>query len=159
MSSEIEFIFTSIWKDLYHPSAEIIRRTLVKNVFTSRLQLKLISENHLEAMFGGSSSQLSIKKHYYFIKEMKYVFTCFHALMKTSVRLGEFSSRSKHSTTSRVWTDLHENMENILHFLKNMSIRNFRLELVKPLQIGREYCILLIKPLDVKSHVFQLVWQ
>ena len=59
--SELDSFMENLNGKLDEASIDIIRQTLEVNGFTSRLQIKLISERHLELMFQGVNLTMGVK--------------------------------------------------------------------------------------------------
>lgn len=61
MTSELEQFMELLSGKLDSASCQLIKETLEVNGFTSRLQIKLISEKHLELMFQGAELTMGAK--------------------------------------------------------------------------------------------------
>ena len=60
-NSELDVFMENLSGKLDSASAHLIKQTLQVNGFTSRLQIKLISEKHLELMFQGADLTMGAK--------------------------------------------------------------------------------------------------
>ena len=60
-NSELDIFMENLSGKLDSASAHLIKQTLQVNGFTSRLQIKLISEKHLELMYQGADLTMGAK--------------------------------------------------------------------------------------------------
>ena len=98
LESELEAFVHELSKKLDSDSVSQIEQTLKVNGFTTRLQIKLISEKDLETMFNGSTITMGAKNLLYYVQ-----------LLRDKSPL-VVKSKQKSSTSAAVYANIHTGM-------------------------------------------------